>query len=181
MKFAKIAHIEKAVEKNNFRPALGNVLLDCDEERPQLVATDGHILAVVPVDATKEEAGLISPDVVKEARKAAPKKADQAEITCNGTLSLPDGRVYPRPDMEGLRFPQWRQVLPKATGHTFTIGLNAELLQRLADALGDDVVALTFSLDAPLGPVAVTGKAGYGAIMPVRVDNMGIKTTTDEA
>lgn len=178
MKFAKIAHIEKAVEKNNFRPALGNVLLDCDEEQPQLVATDGCILAVVPVDATKDEAGLISPDVLKEARKAAPKKAEQAEITCNGTLSLPDGRVYPRPDLEGLKFPTWRAVLPKNDGHTFTIGLNAELLQRLADALGNDVVTLTFNLDAPLGAIAVKGKEGYGAIMPVRVDGMGIKTKT---
>ncbi len=176
MKFAKIAHIEKAVEKNNFRPALVNVFLDCDEEQAKLVATDGHILAVIPVEATKEEAGLISPDVLKEARKAAPKKSDQAEVTCNGTLSLPDGRVYPRPELQGLKFPTWRAVLPKNDGHTFTIGLNAALLQRLADALGNDVVALTFNFDAPLGAIAVKGKEGHGVIMPVRVDGMGINT-----
>lgn len=94
------------------------------------------------------------------------------------TITFRQGRVYPRPDLEGLKFPTWRAVLPKNDGHTFTIGLNAELLQRLADALGNDVVTLTFNLDAPLGAIAVKGKEGYGAIMPVRVDGMGIKTKT---
>ena len=176
MKISRTAKIETAVEPKGKRfpnrTALQNVYLDREESQAKLIATDGRILAIVPVEAKEGESGFISPEALKAARKL---KGD-VEVACNGHLALLDGMQFPKPDVSGV-FPQWRKVLPQAQGETLRIGLNPSLLLRLSEAIGAETVELTIDLSNPDGAIHVAvGKTASdenrdnaGVIMPVKV------------
>lgn len=173
MKAPKAAKVEKAVAGNkDGRYSIQNAYLDCEDEQPYLVATDGHILVAVPVEADKAEHGFISPDALKAARKG---KGDVISVSCNGNLALPDGQTFPRPDSQGVTFPRWRAVMPKADRpYVVKIGLNPTLLKNLADAMGAETVCL--EIETATHAVKVTSlrceegcKESIGVIMPVKV------------
>ena len=170
--------LELAVDnsKGSYRPVLTQAHLDVETSR--LMATNGHILAVVPVDVEPGDvSGPVSIDAIKAARKTD-KRCEQYEIKCNGSLELSDGQSFPR---EG-EFPQYpdvdsvsRQVDKPAD---FTINLNAELLYKLAQAIGADKkgdyrVRLSFRdihSDKQKTAIEVTNPANeaHGLLMPMR-------------
>lgn len=173
MRINKTVKIEAAVEpkgkKSLNRTAIQNVYLDREDSQAKLVATDGKILAIVPVGAKEGESGCISPEALKAARKLG------GEIAVNEFLTVADGTQFPKPD--GGMFPKWRQVLPQPKGQTLTIGINPSLLMRLAEAIGAETVQLTIDIDNPYSAIHVgMGKTLHndnqhnsGVIMPVRV------------
>jgi len=72
--------IELAASKDQCREVITNVQLD--KENNCLVATDGKVLAIVPVETDTEDiSGPISPEAFKSARKGISKKQkEDAEI-----------------------------------------------------------------------------------------------------
>ena len=87
--------IEKAVSTDTLRENLQNVFVS----KRHAVATDGKILAIVPVQTDKEdEAGWLTPDALKHARKVSGKGLDSVRIGLNGAQILPDGTVMTRPE-----------------------------------------------------------------------------------
>ena len=169
MKFEKRHKIESAVaSKKDYREKLQDCYLDV--EKPRLLATDGHILAIVPVETGEHDTtGYISVEALTSQRKATGKKVEHVELACNGSVALPDGRTFPREDY-GI-YPNVDSVLPKPESRNFHVALNADLLHRLADAIGSEVVVLHFDTTNPLGCISVTGKAtlATGAIMPCKL------------
>ena len=93
------------------------------------------------------------------------------ELLCNGSLAVPNGPTFPRPN-DGLQFPRWQAVVP-TDAPVMTIALDVTMLARLADALGSKTVILEIS--HPLHPVRVKpgkpGESAYGVIMPVRIQS----------
>lgn len=136
MKMPARYEIDRIVSADTTRPALTHAYLNTDARR--LIATDGHVMAVLPVEIGEHDvSGFVSVDAIKAARKSAPKGAP-VEIAAIGALAVKDGPTFPRPG-DGLRFPQYEQVLPsfqRGDEGTVSVALNLDYLLDLAQAIG---------------------------------------------
>lgn len=178
MKIQKTYKLEKVVSKDPSRAALQQVLVD--EKDGVAVATNGKVIAIVPVvlenDRFVNGVRLLPTEAVTKARKIA-KKNDLARIGLNGGAVLDDGTEIPTVDHA---FPNWRNILPKDANLDggFSVALDAKLLHDLAEAINDGkekaqrTVTLHFHKEAPeMSAIKVTTRGGeaYGVIMPCRI------------
>jgi hypothetical protein len=144
-----------------------------DVEASRLVSTDGHVMAVLPVEVDKgERSRYLGRNLLKVARqlgeKMVPAEIDDQEIP------VFDVRW---PSEQGRKFPEWREVVPRfkrGTAGTTTIQLNARLLKAVADAMGESEVALTFEPseeDEKPGAIVVQPLGerpeAFGLLMPI--------------
>lgn len=154
---------------------------------PRLVATDGKILAVLPVSPSDgDHEGAVDPRAFRQACKG---KKGQAVITVNGVAGLP---------MHGQSFallvdrvaPDVDQVLRAAPEPRLRIALNIKALLRLANALGEDSLELTIGDHEAMVTVRPLDDRGYpsrrspgahGAIMPIRLEEGRAIEATEEA
>lgn len=171
--------------KEATRYAIPHPWLDLsDSAKPVLVATDGKILAVVPVsDVCDETSGPVPKEALRDAFKV--KGQHKGRVEANGkAVVYGTGATYVRPDA-GCTMPDWRQIVPKC--NRFTVCLDANLLAKLQDVLeqaqpGLPGVMLSMDIDAdgkvdtsvPIlvqrlssqaGPI--DGTAAFGVIMPI--------------
>jgi DNA polymerase III sliding clamp (beta) subunit (PCNA family) len=169
MEIYKKVKLEKAVSTDILRTNQHNIHIS----KRQAMATNGHILAIVPVQSAKGDTdGWLSPDALKLARKVAPKSADPISIGLNGSQVLPDGTQMTRPGNDEQP-PEVSGILHSAQANRkFKIGINATLLKDLADALGEELVVL--EVGTPESAILVRpihSKDGErGLIMPVRLN-----------
>lgn len=189
--------IEHVAPKKDIRRYLTHVYLDAPAPVPDdaeqgapgmLVATNGHILAAVPVTLEPGDApGYVTTEAIKAARTAARKnRKPEPVIHANGALAIADGPTYPRPAVDDVgRFPDWRAVYPRALQDDGPpdIMIDADLLATLAAALDSGKgrrVALRFSRRTddegretidPSAVIRVTGTDpdAIGLIMPCRL------------
>lgn len=155
------------------RAVITGVLVDA--ENRFVVATNGRILASLPIPGTETvKPAYITPDLWKAAKvltKNKPLVLDYVAGTLNG-LPLPD-------ECPDGNYPNWKQVLPDFEP-AYRVALDPELLLSLAASLGRDKTdrkALTLELSAESGdPVKThirtkTGIVpGMGVIMPFITD-----------
>lgn len=157
-----------------------------DEADKCLVAADGFILAVVPVEAEdSDEGGHVPLEAIKAARKATKGRAYLE--AGDGLVSCPfsEGEEWERP---GWPFPDYRQIVPTPDDDYVRVTLDARRLMQLAEALCEEEnrakrvngknrdifgVTLTFKPDG-VSPVLVhpvhepnRPKGRYGVIMPM--------------
>lgn len=171
--------IENACAKKDIRGALNQPHFDM--AKSNLVATDGHILAVVPVpETTDDHGGPVPLDAIKEARKKANlTPAGEAGIELNGSAKITSGAQYPIPTAP--EFPDYQRVIPD-NASAFEVALNADLLKRLADAITTDgLVRLQFQpQDTAAKPDATKSirvqpltddVESHGVIMPCRLSD----------
>ena len=169
--------IEQAAAKTDHRAMLCQPYLDTGPEGDRIVATDGRILAVVPVSpgadsSPMDDQGYLSIDALKAGRKAG-------ALECNGTLQVPGGASFPRSDLG--TFPDYRRIIPKHDSKP-DIRLDAELIIRLAKALCDvkgtkpKLLDLYFaknddgSVDHTTAVyVEPVNSEGFGVIMPCKI------------
>jgi hypothetical protein len=177
MLVSKTHKIENAASKDQTRAALMNPYLERGADGDKVIATDGRMLAVLPVECDeKDVTGYIPRECLKDARKAG-------GVILNGVAEVYGGASYPRGTQ--YNFPQWRQVMPDYSNRrTIKLGIDPALLKRLADAIGAEKVCLEFPLDEPnewhsgdciTEPLTVrpandnSGNPAHGVLMPVRV------------
>lgn len=124
--------IEMAIASRDIRDYLNHAHLDV--EKKLLIASDGNILAVVPVEVDEEDTtGPVTVDAIKAARKAAGKKAD-ATIIANGEQRIPAaGLTMDRPDVGG--YPNVDRILSANRPLGPSICLNPALLWDVARAV----------------------------------------------
>lgn len=182
MKFNSKSKLDLAAAAEAGRYAMHHVNLDVVTS--ELSATDGRILAVIPCEVEEgDSGGLIPRDAIKIARTGC--KAEQATVKANGSVKA-HGKAgiveMTRPDGQ---FPRYADVIPPQCSDDLRIGLNAELLWKLVQALGESPehgygVELRIrrgaftgnALTAPIG-VRMLGAPPTGArgvIMPITVD-----------
>jgi hypothetical protein len=190
MKISKSYKLENAMSNDRVgRENLcsGEVTTASDGSRVA-VAIDGHIMAVVPVEAESDELGALTPEVLKASRKLG-LAMSLAEFDAKGHYELSNGVTLPRPkrgeDVGDLAsFPNWEHVTrgsggsggPLTRAHTFKVSLSAELLYKLADAIGAKGVTLEFGDE--LSPILVRpimfedeeAPKAYGILMPIRTE-----------
>jgi len=196
MKIPKSCKIELAASTDAVRQVITEPYLDiqtipgldaADTKRvAQLVATDGRIMAMVPVEVSDHDvAGFVSGACLKAARKVAG-KLEMSILSVNGTAEIPGGVTMPRggaaqayqdnTELGNHGYPNWRKVLPSGEKHTFKISLDVALLWRLTQAIGSEgPVVLSFNPEDTKDPVMVsqtgpgTPTGGKGVIMPIRM------------
>jgi len=147
MKTQKACRIELAASQDASRVAISEPYLDIKDGIAHLIATDGKILAILPVTVEPADvAGYVSGDVLKAARKTAARDGTvYAEL--NGVAKLPGGISMPREgSANAQQFPNWRQVVPSTPDvPAFVVALDAKRLWMLAQAMGTQGVTLTFT------------------------------------
>lgn len=127
--------IEAASDPKHVTPCLTDPYLDL--EHSAIVATQGHILAVLPVtvDGDGDTPGPVPAAALKAARSRSNKRDDgMRALTLNGKASTSDSD-HARADAG--TFPDWQRVIPAPESAGFTVCLDARLIARLADALHD--------------------------------------------
>lgn len=175
MKLQKGCKIEAVTSGDMTRQSITAPWLEIADGTGTLIATDGRAMAILPVEPGEHDVtGYVSEKALAAARKLV-RKGEQVTVQCNGACTLTDGASFPRPfaDDSGVKYPQWRQVLPDATRESkLRVTLDPALLARLASALGVEDgqgVTLEFGKDE-FEPVRVTGgtAGGIGVLMLMR-------------
>ena len=177
MKIHKNVQIEKAASNDDTRKILCNPWLDGSN----LVATNGRILAVIPIEKSDHDTdGIIPSAALKEARKI---KQDQVEINANGcvTYSNKNGSFTLEREKD-VTFPNYKQLIVNANDHKkyIKIALDVDLLINLAAALGgkNDQVNIEIPLNEeglPLNhafkvtPLIPSQAGAFGLLMPCRI------------
>jgi DNA polymerase III sliding clamp (beta) subunit (PCNA family) len=168
MQIDKKYKLEKAVSNDPTRTNLTNVYVTNHHAQ----ATNGHILAIVPIKKEKDDTpGWLTTDALKLARKMLPKGVDNIQITLNGYQILPDRTTLARPNGE-LSPPKLFRILRQAhSNRSFKVGINASYLKELSEAIGAEEIALEFGKpDSAILVRPVHGNDGaVGLIMPVRL------------
>lgn len=183
MKFDKKYKIHSAAAREATRYTLNGVMFEKDDNGARLVATNGRILAVVPVEDEGDTPGMVSTDTLKEATKGRTNSRTEA------VLRLPDeeralvqtksGTIeQERPDH--VRMPDYRSIVRGLKTDTgLQVTLSAEHLLALIEALGArsnelSGITLTFQrkgtdLDdsAPVHVRALGDDEAFGIIMPI--------------
>lgn len=142
--------------QTNVRPAISNIFFD----KGRLIATDGNILAVVEdIEATEEEKNqqvLINKDLFNYENKV--KKLIIKENSVQLSSPCPE------------KFPNWRDILPRESIQ-FEIGINAGLLYKLSQAIGDEQLILQFhEKNKAIKVISYKNKYRWGLIMPFKID-----------
>lgn len=168
------AKIELATSQEASRYTLQAVKLDVEQKK--LIATDGHILACIPAEvAADDHSALIALDVMKSLRAIKKQqKHGEPQVTTNGKITVESLNTRSEFPLAEGSFPNYEAVKPKMEG-PHTIGIDAALLLRLAQALSGDntskqarVKLWIKDANSAIG-VQVNDAGAWGAIMPVRL------------
>lgn len=175
MKIHKDCKIELATSKDASRHVITEPYLDMVQS-PVMVATNGAMLAVVPVETDIEDkTGFVTAEALKAERKA------KLGMLCNGELKITNGPAFFRPD--NGKFPNWRTILPAEDREVvFKVGINVKMLWELCQAIGCETAQLEFgdtlngivvkptSVHSPYYPSKpCANDKAYGVIMPTRL------------
>ncbi len=126
--------IEVVADKEPSRYTLNAVQVDVEHKR--VMATNGHILAIVPCEVSPEDhSALMSLETVKAVR-AMQKRAKSAPITVttNNKITAEGNGERIEHEVVTGRFPNVDMVVPKFDGPP-TITLSVDLLYRIAEAV----------------------------------------------
>lgn len=177
--------LPKAVSKKLNRYS-GMLSIQVDVERRHAVATNGRILAIVPIEPDADDtSGLVSVDSWNAARKVKGIGYHDPEVSmlANGKCVVVDALAHTeqsssRPEGD---YPPFDLAIPKAKDDDLCVTLNADLLLALGKAIGaysDSQRGICVSLRIPQGkgiPVTVlhAGESDraddrpFGVIMPI--------------
>jgi hypothetical protein len=181
MKIKKSYKLEEACSTDASREGICEPWIESNGESaklvvgigPRAIATDGKIVAIVPVELGHEDTGnRIAIKALKESRKAGGSKAEHAFVGLETSHSVATG---------GAHYPVCQYAPPRMAGIVPEMGrpdgvkirLDASLLLRLAKALGSqsDRVLLEISGEGDVVIVRPMGEncdEAFGLIMPVR-------------
>jgi hypothetical protein len=161
--------IETVVPASGDRPTLEDVWFD--KGKSQLVATDGFILAVIPVDSQEGDVeGHIPMDAIKEGRrKARDSRLYIGSKQATVWVEFNGEKEYERPD---LPFPDYEQIVPSYNpddDDVVQICLDARRLMQLAEALCQQQDRANKNGTKKYDAFGVTLTAKKGGICPILV------------
>ena len=182
----RLKNLWKASSREESRYALSAARLDC--EKKVIVATDGHMLAVldvedliesgeksftIPVDALRAAQAFFVSEKRKwmKLRKDIFIRSNEDSVTVTVGSSKRGQSFEP----ETRTYPDWQAVTSIGKDHKFGITMSVGLLMRLADSMrgnfkAEDAVSLSVKDTESAVIVGVNGNGrAYGMLMPMRV------------
>lgn len=151
-------------------------VLPRDDESVFCFATDGKILAIAAQRGNASAPCLLPSSLAKVSSKTS------SRALLNGTWNAETGRMIgdkfradgsparSASEPEG-RFPNASYILPIVEENNRVVSIDAHLLKKLADAIGDNGRINLILSDDPAKPIAVDGEHGIGVIMPLSTDD----------
>ncbi len=170
MKIDKKYKIQKSCSTDETRFSIQNPYLERDGKgKGILIATDGRMLAKVPVDLDKtDRKGYVPLGALVELQSD---KTGQTTLNVNGSAEIvrPDGtKITFKRDKE-YNFPNWRQLKPNGeikAEITFSPARLLDLARALGVANGEPV---TLKIRGELDPIEVEGIGeADGLLMPMQ-------------
>ena len=180
IKLLKAHKIESAASKDQNRPAICNPFI----RDGRLVATDGKILASIPIEGLEpEELGELEgkklpAEALKAARKVGGNKEENSHlnITEDNRCEVAGGASFPLPE-QLPEAPFLGSILPARKypdeEDAFAVTLDVALIARLSEALGDQNITFIFTKGEPLRMVTMLPESrngAFGLIMPRRTN-----------
>ena len=161
--------IESIASKDRTRAAICNPWIDTDNGK--LIATNGMAMAVIPVEIEPGDSpGHVPCEAFKSARKGA---RGEFSMLCNDKVELPGGSTLPRDTSEMP--PKWQAVMPASDRPVLCkIRLNAQMLAKLADAMGCDSVEIEIEDDSSPLLIRPTWSGTLGSLPPACPEAVGI-------
>lgn len=158
--------------------AIDCAMLEIEDGKGRLIATNGRVLVVLPVEVQEgDEPGLIPAEALGCDRPDGVHPEDLCYFTRE--LRVSNGRAtIERPAGASIEFPAWRKAIPPAdaTGY-LEVRLSARLLYDLSRAMGDEAESggVRLRIPAPVNgqvrtPIRVDvdeAPGVYGSIMPI--------------
>lgn len=178
IKLLKAHKVESAASKDSNRPAICSPFI----RDGRLVATDGRILASIPIEGIEPEAkaeleGKKLPiEALKAARKVGGNKEEfsRLNVTEDNRCEVAGGASFPLPDP----LPEAPKVteIVSARKHlhdedAFAVTLDVALVSKLSEALGDQNITFIFPKGEPAGIITMLPESrngAFGLIMPRR-------------
>lgn len=172
--------IEEATSQDPRREVLHAVHVANVNGSAKAIATDGRMLAMVPVEMGDGDSDKVN--VRKEAFRAARKafkRLPAVHLKLNGKAIITEPGSESAFDYVEGQYPNVSQVLPKAAEQSVSVTLDANLLVKLWKALGgedDKRQGITLKIGCVNGKaeqtrpieVSVRGADGYGLLMQMR-------------
>ena len=163
--------LQKVAGKEESRLSIFHPHLDLTEkDAPVAVATNGRIMAMVPVTVNGDDtAGVIPNEALVAYQKD---KKSTWGIVLNGSAKVvgSDGstKEWKRPD---TKFPDWRHVMAKGKSEDgVTITFSPALLLELARAMGvEGNDGLTLKIRGDKDEIRATNGEAVGMIMPMEL------------
>ncbi len=164
------------------RYAIGHVLASRSNDHDDsvwLCATDGRQLSARQVVGSNDHGRLIPQEVFPRTRK-------RDKILTHGPNGKPAGQWVCKADNRIAeaptgRFPDADQVVPADIKAYVALAIDARILAKLAEAIGDDAATVTLFLPPTddygyvAAPIPVLGEKGIGVLMPIAVDEPSSK------
>ena len=163
----KIEKILENVENSNY--PIRNAKLEGDN----LIATDGHILGIFPIEREKEDTdGLIPKDAFSQGRKILGKKVPYYSLKAKPeTVEAGGGGMeikIPRPKNS---YPDWKKVVNRDSKKYRITHVNVARLRELLDALGpnaNEAISIGLPEDSS-SAIQIKSNGAEGYLMPMRV------------
>lgn len=180
LKLLKANKVESAVSKDGTRTAINHPFI----RDGRLIATDGRILASVPIEGLEPEAqaeleGKKLPiEALKAARKVGGTREENSRLnlTDDNRCEVAGGASFPLPE-QLPEAPFLGAILP-ARKHpdeedAFAVTLDVALITRLSEALGDQNITFIFTKGDAMKMVTMLPESrngAFGLIMPRRTN-----------
>lgn len=180
IKLLKAYKVESAVSKDQTRAAICHPFI----RDGRLIATDGRILASVPIEGLEpeEEAEIEGKKLPIEALKAARKVGGTREensrlnVTDDNRCEVAGGASFPLPELlpEAPKVAEIISVRKHPDEeNAFAVTLDVALIAKLSEALGDQNITFIFTKGDPLKIVTMLPESrngAFGLIMPRRTN-----------
>lgn len=176
IKILKAHKVESAASKDQNRPAICFPFI----RDGRLVATDGKILASIPIEGlepeeqTELEGKKLPTEALKAARKVCGKWEENSRLnlTEDNRCEIAGGASFPLPELLP-EAPFLGSILP-ARKHpdeedAFSVNLDVSLIVKLAEALGDNNVTFIFTKGEPRKMITMLPESrngSFGLLMP---------------
>jgi DNA polymerase III sliding clamp (beta) subunit (PCNA family) len=176
MKIDSDYKIELACSVDPMREPLQNILI----EDGNAIATNGHILAVVPVvmQDNDNRSFIIPKEVFAFARETQSSKEIIVDCIAEGKLIINGKHEVDSIGIPKQQFPNWKTVLPKNEDKPeYEIAFNFDYLKDMAEILGTPFLKLSFygkkkaiKIEPYCKPENRKQWQQYGLLMPVTLD-----------
>lgn len=176
IRLKKRYRLDKVVSKGDFRPTLKFIKIEGD----RAIATDGYILANVPIENSDGKRKIKNLLLNPAAWLRAVKNKKQGDKYLVETVDETNKKGSKIADLDMPDYPNWEKTVPSGKKHKIEIGLNAEYLYDLSQALGEERIILSIDpknpeaaiLTRPFCNDAEEEKTlAFGLIMPIRLED----------
>lgn len=164
----QVGALLKVMGKDEMRPILASVYIDRWHDDTVLVATNGYVMAMLPLDAEDAEelvGKMIRREAIERWYKLATGKSRLNTMELVQVASEDYGQHGSYNDGE---YPAWRSVVPSGIADgADTIAFNADLAKVLQDLDGSD--GLAWTVYGRLQPLMANADNGTYLLMPKKV------------